>query len=120
MFFLSCKQRWVLIHQLCHTRGLFECHGLIAGQAEFFAVYLLGNGERQVVPLAIAMLFVRGYRIVNHRLHTVVEKVLLQFVTTWVKDGIDVVDTATDGRRHAEMLVIVIGNDATPGVSASR
>ena len=58
-----------MIEEVDNGVGLFVCHGGVAGEAEFGGVYALGDGERQVVPLAVALLTVGWDGVVHLRLY---------------------------------------------------
>ena len=54
----------------------------MAGDGEFLLADLLGNGQAEGAPFAVATLAVRRYGVVNQRLDAVVLQVGLQFVAT--------------------------------------
>ena len=64
----------------------------MARDGEFLLADLLGNGQAEGAPLAVATLAVRRYGLVNQRLDAVVGEVLPEFVATGRQDWEDVVD----------------------------
>ena len=89
----------------CMRRCLFESveerddpgdfrvrQSLMAGNGELLGVDLLGDGQLKLVPRWIAVLAVRRDGIVNRGLHTIVCKVLLQWVAMFAEDGEDMPD----------------------------
>ena len=70
------------IEEVGYDAGLFVCHGRMTGNGQFLGMNLLGDGEREVIPLSVALLLVGRNRIVNLCLHAVVGKEGFQFITT--------------------------------------
>lgn len=102
---------------------LVECKDGTDGEAEFLPVYLLGDGQREVVIFLIALLLMRGYRIVYQGLDAVLRQVCLQLVTPFAEDGEEVIDVLSIGQarrqgdeRVLDMVVVVVGYLLTMGV----
>ena len=64
----------------------------MAGDAEFLLVDLLGDGERQMIPLLITLLLVGRYGIMYLRFNAVVCEISLQFVAARTENGEDMID----------------------------
>ena len=91
----------------------------MAGDTEFLSMYLLSNRHAKSVPIFIAGLFMRGYRIVNDRPHPINLKILLQRVAPSTEDRKDVIHASRllrqSHQRIADMIYIIVSN----GLSAS-
>ena len=57
----------------------------MAGDGEFLSVNLLSDGEREIIPIAVATLLVRRYGIMNLSLNTIILKILLKAVAMLTK-----------------------------------
>lgn len=57
----------------------------MAGDGEFLSVDLLSDREREIVPIAVAMLLVWRYGIMNLSLYTIILKILLKAVAMLTK-----------------------------------
>ena len=57
----------------------------MAGNGKFLSVNLLSDGEREIIPIAVATLLVRRYGIMNLSLNTIILKILLKAVAMLTK-----------------------------------
>ena len=73
--------------------GLFLFHDGMAGQTQFLTMDAFGDREGTTVPFLVACLFVWRDRVVDHGLHSVLLQILLEFITSFTKDGEDMIDT---------------------------
>ena len=49
----------------------------MARDGKFLSMDLLSDGEREIIPIAVATLLVWGYRIMDLSLNTIILKILL-------------------------------------------
>ena len=67
----------------------------MAGDGEFLSVDLLSDREREIVPIAVAMLLVWRYGIMNLSLYTIILKILLKAVAMLTKHRKDMPNAVT-------------------------
>ena len=68
------------VHGFHYCLGLFVCDYLAFWQAQHFVMNFLGYRQAKLIPIPIGFLFMRGDRIVDERLNTVVVEVLEQII----------------------------------------
>ena len=77
----------------------------MAGDGEFLGVDELGDGQREGIPVFIALLLVGRKGIMDLGLDAVVSEVTLEFVTMLTEDWEDVIDAVAISKDRTRILL---------------
>ena len=83
----------------------------MARDREFLSVDLLSDGEREIIPIAVAMLLVWRYGIMNLSLYAIILKILLKALAMLTKHREDMPNAVTIvALRHADQRICYLTN----------